>query len=95
MENYMNSVSLHSELKILLLQLVEIFKENDSPNVEKIEQLTRLVIRQKVDYLDALIDLFDMHEREELQEVILLSFVLKILRGDLSIYLVLLHRISI
>jgi len=91
----MNSVSLHSELKILLLQLVEIFKENDSPNVEKIEQLTRLVIRQKVDYLDALIDLFDMHEREELQEVILLSFVLKILRGDLSIYLVLLHRISI
>lgn len=77
----MNCVALHSELKTLLLQLIEVLEDSDSPQVGKLEQLTRLVIRHKVDYLDAIIDLFEISGKDEFNQVILLSFVLKILRG--------------
>lgn len=84
METYKDSVAFHSELKILLIQLVDVFKSDESPSLPKIEKLLRLIIRQKVDYLDAINGLFDLSKDEELIQVILISFVLKILRGNLG-----------
>jgi hypothetical protein len=83
MQNYAKSVSFHSELKVVLLQLVEMFQDEEGPQLEKIEQLTRLVIRQKVDYLDAILDLFELSKDTEIIQMILISFVLKILRGNI------------
>ena len=85
MENYKESVAFHSELKILLIQLVDVFKSDESPNLPKIEQLLRLIIRQKVDYLEAILELFNLSKDEEFIQVILISFVLKILRGNTSL----------
>lgn len=85
MENYKDSISFKLELKNLLLQLTDVYKVSASPHLEKVEELTKQAVNEKKDFLVIVNELFAMDEKNELVEVVLLNFVLKVLRGSLLI----------
>jgi len=80
MENYKDSISFKLELKNLLLQLTDVYKVSASPHLEKVEELTKQAVNEKKDFLVIVNELFAMDEKNELVEVVLLNFVLKVLR---------------
>jgi len=86
MENYKDSISFKLELKNLLLQLTDVYKVSASPHLEKVQELAKQVVNQKKDFLFIVTELFALDEKNELIEVILLNFVLKLLRGFLFIF---------
>jgi len=81
MENYKDSISFKLELKNLLLQLTDVYKVSASPHLEKVQELIKQVVNQKKDSLVIVTELLALDEKNELIEVILLNFVLKLLRG--------------
>ena len=82
METYTGSISFNLELKNLLLQLTDVYKASASPHVEKAKELAKDAVNQKKSPPEILINLLKLDEKNELVEVVLLNFVLKVLRGS-------------
>lgn len=87
MENYRDSIALSLEIKNLLLQLTDVYKVSASPYLEKVEDLAKQAVNRKKDYLAIVLELFRFEEKNELIEVILMNFVLKLMRGVFSNFL--------